>query len=114
MSSKRDELLFIADILESVNAIEGYVAGMSYVDFIKDRKTVSATVREFEIIGEAVANISDETKNQCPDILWRQLKAFRNKLIHEYFGMDPRIIWDVATNELTALREGMQKLLEEK
>jgi uncharacterized protein with HEPN domain len=114
MSSKRDELLFISDILESANAIEGYVAGMSFDDFVKDRKTVSATVREFEIIGEAVANISDETKNQCPDILWRQLKAFRNKLIHEYFGVDTRIIWDVATNELTALRESMQKLLEEK
>lgn len=114
MSSKRDELLFIVDILESINAIEGYVAGMSFDDFVKDRKTVSATVREFEIIGEAVVNISDETKNQCPDILWRQLKAFRNKLIHEYFGMDPRIIWDVATNELTALRESLQKLLEGK
>lgn len=114
MSSKRDELLFIADILESANAIEGYVAGMSFDDFVKDRKTVSATVREFEIIGEAVANISDETKNQCPDILWRQLKAFRNKLIHEYFGVDTRIIWDVATNELTALRESLQKLLEGK
>lgn len=114
MSSKRDELLFIADILESATAIEGYVAGMSFDDFAKDRKTVSATVREFEIIGEAVANISDETKNQCPDILWRQLKAFRNKLIHEYFGVDTRIIWDAATNELTALRESLQKLLEGK
>jgi uncharacterized protein with HEPN domain len=112
MSSKRDELLFIADILESATAIEGYVAGMSFDGFVKDRKTVSATVREFEIIGEAVANISDETKNQCPDILWRQLKAFRNKLIHEYFGVDTRIIWDVATNELTALRESLRKLLD--
>jgi uncharacterized protein with HEPN domain len=61
---------------------------MSYNDFIIDRKTYSATIRELEIIGEAVNNLSDELKEQYSDVLWQQIKSFRNKLVHEYFGID--------------------------
>ena len=111
MSNSRDERLFLENILESIRAIESYIVDLSFDDFVADRKTFSATIREFEIIGEAVANISEETKGRFPDILWKQMKAFRNKLIHEYFGVDARIVWDAARNELPEVKRRVIELL---
>lgn len=104
MSNQRDERLFIDDINGSIQAIESFLEGMTQDDFIKDRKTFSATIRELEIIGEAVNNISDEIKQKYSHILWQEIKSFRNKIAHEYFGIDIRILWDVITNELPILK----------
>ncbi|QTA79233.1 DUF86 [Desulfonema limicola] len=104
MSEYRDDHLYINDICESVRAIESYIEDMGYEDFISDRKTYSATIRELEIIGEAVRNLSDELKNQYPDVVWQQIKSFRNKIVHEYFGIDYTIVWDVIKNELPILK----------
>ncbi len=77
---------------------------MAYDEFVKDRKTYSAAIRELEIIGEAIANLSDDLKEQYPEVLWKQIKSFRNRLIHEYFGKDCIIVWDVVKNELPDLK----------
>lgn len=103
MSEFRNDDLYLNDISESVRAIEIYLENMDYEKFISDRKTYSATVRELEIIGEAVSKLSDELKEQYPDVLWQQIKPFRNKLVHEYFGIDCKIVWDVVKNELPIL-----------
>ena len=92
--SERDPALFIADILESIDAIEDFVTGCNYESFFADRKTYSATLREFIVIGEAICNIPDEMKDQFPDISWRIIKDFRNFIVHEYFGIDSSIVWD--------------------
>jgi uncharacterized protein with HEPN domain len=104
MSEFRKDDLYLNDISESVRAIEIYLENMDYEKFISDRKTYSATVRELEIIGEAVSKLSDELKEQYPDVLWQQIKSFRNKLVHEYFGIDYKIVWDVVKNELPILK----------
>jgi len=104
MSEFRDDHLYLNDISESVNAIETYIENMDYDNFINDRKTYSATIRELEIIGEAVSKLSDELKDQYPNVLWQQIKSFRNKLIHEYFGVDYTIVWDVVKNELPVFK----------
>jgi len=70
MFSQRDERLFIVDINDSIQAIESFVEGMTREDFQNDRKTFSATIRELEIIGEAVNNISDELKQKYSHVLW--------------------------------------------
>jgi uncharacterized protein with HEPN domain len=75
MYSRRDERLFIDDINDSIRAIESFVEGMTQEDFKKDRKTFSATIRELEIIGEAVNNISDELKQQYLHVLWQEISA---------------------------------------
>lgn len=105
MSDKRNELLYVDDILDSIMAIESFVSGLSYEDFLYDRKTFSASIRELEVIGEAVNNISEETKRGYPEVLWQEIKSFRNKIVHEYFGIDARIVWDVVTNELPVLKQ---------
>ena len=75
--SERDVALFIEDILESIEAIEDFVTGCDYDSFFTDRKTYSATLREFIVIGEAISNIPENLKNQFPDIGWRLIKDFR-------------------------------------
>ena len=102
--SERDSALFIADILESIDAIENFVLDCNYERFIMDRKTYSATLREFIVIGEAISHIPDELKDLVPDIGWRLIKDFRNFIVHEYFGIDSSIVWDAVKLELPELK----------
>lgn len=107
---KRDIRLYLADIEESIAAIEEFTAGLEYESFAADRKTYSATLREFIVIGEAIANIPDEVKNRVPSIEWRLIKDFRNFIVHEYFGVDSRIVWDAVRKELPLLKPEIERL----
>lgn len=111
--SKRSERLYIDDILESVQAVESYVKGMDYEHFIHDRKTYSATIREYIVIGEAINSMIDLLEEKFPEYEWRMVKDFRNFIVHEYFGIDPRIVWDLTVQELPLLREKIELLQEE-
>ena len=107
---KRDIRLYLADIEDSIAAIEEFTAGMEYEESAGDRKTYSATLREFIVIGEAIANIPDEVKNRVPSIEWRLIKDFGNFVVHEYFGIDARIVWDAVRQELSVLKEEVARL----
>lgn len=109
--SERSQELFLLDIIESVDAIHSFVNGFDFSFFCNDRKTFSATIRELEIIGEAIGNISDEIKARYPDVLWREIRSFRNKITHEYFGVDARIVWDIIQNELEPLKDQINTIL---
>jgi len=102
--SKRDFLLYISDILESIDAINDYMLDIDYDGFCNDRKTYSATIREFTVIGEAISKIIDLLENKYPEYPWRTLKDFRNFIVHEYFGVNPQIIYDAAVLELEELK----------
>lgn len=110
--SERFQYLYLSDILESIEAIESFVDNVDFDFFRKDRKTFFATIRELEIIGEAVKNIPDDLKDQYPHVLWQQIRAFRNKITHEYFGIDVRIVWDVVINELPLLKQHVQHMMQ--
>ena len=109
----RDILLFIDDILESIAAIEDFVNDIEYDFFVSDRKTYSATIREFIIIGEAISKIPETIKMQKPDVAWRLIKDFRNFIVHEYFGIDPEIVWDAVKKELPELKQAMVEIRQE-
>ena len=113
MSKHRDERLYLNDISDSTEAILTFISDMSYEEFVNDRKTYSATIRELEIIGEAVGKISNKTKAAYPDVLWQHIKAFRNKIAHEYFGVDFRIVWDIVRNELPILYSQISTILKD-
>lgn len=98
-------LLYIVDALESIEAIEGYIEDMSFDDFVNDRKTYSATIREYIVVGEAVSQTIEMLDEEIPDFPWRAIKDFRNFIVHEYFGVDARMVWDLSTNELEELKE---------
>jgi len=80
--SKRNEHLYLTDIQNSIIGIESYIQNMTADEFANDRKTYNATVREFEIIGEAAKHLSDQTINKYPQVEWRDIIDFRNLLIH--------------------------------
>lgn len=110
--SERDIQLYLDDILDSGNAVMEYVKGMSSDDFCNDRKTYSAVVREFEIIGEAVGKLPDELKQKHPVVQWQDIKDFRNLLVHEYFGVDLEIVWKVIQDDLPVLMNAVNEIRE--
>lgn len=108
--SKRDFRLYLADIIDSGTAILEYIQGTSFSDFSHDRKTYSAVIREFEIIGEAVGKLPDDIKQKRPEVAWQDIKDFRNLLIHEYFGIDLEIIWQVIQHDLPLLLDAAREM----
>lgn len=110
--SERDWRLFLEDVLESIELIESYIENMSADDFKKDRKTVDAVVRNFEIIGEASGNIPDQIKSKYQDIDWRGIIGLRNRIAHEYFGVSLNILWNIIKYELTPLKEKIEHMYE--
>lgn len=108
--SRREARLLVADILEAMDKIERYVAGMSFEEFVADDKTVDAVVRNFEIIGEAARQMPAEFKATGSQIPWRDMADFRNVLIHEYFGVDLRTLWQIIELNLGELKQQLQDL----
>ena len=111
--SKRDERLFLQDISDSVDAILEFTKDLDVEGFSESRLVYSATIREFEIIGEATIHLSNELLSRYNTIAWRDLKDFRNILIHEYFGVDHQIVWNTIVNDLSPLREVVSLMIEE-
>jgi uncharacterized protein with HEPN domain len=110
--SERDTRLYYLDILDSGSAILGYVKDLTLEEFCNDRKTFSAVIREFEVIGEAVGKIPDELKQLRPDVEWQDIKDFRNLLIHEYFGVDLEIVWKTIQDDLPSLMDAIKEILD--
>ena len=109
--SERDSRLYLSDILDSGAAIQEFVKGLSFEEFCNDRKTYSAVIREFEIIGEAVGKLTDELQREYPDVEWQDIKDFRNLLIHEYFGVDLEIVWKIIQDDLPVLMDAVREIL---
>ncbi len=107
----RDFNLYLEDILECIDKVSRYVAGLSFANFLKDEKTIDAVNRNLEIIGEAARNIPEQIKIKHPEIEWRGIIGLRNILIHEYYSLTLKIIWDIIQNELPILREQIKQVL---
>lgn len=112
---RRDYRDYLQDILDSINDIEDFVRGMSFEEFKRDRKTVNAVVRSIEVIGEASKRIPRSLKAKCEKIPWKVMAGMRDKLIHEYFGVDVEILWKTVKDDIPPLKglvEDMLKRLE--
>ena len=107
----RSDILYLNDLLTAMKKIAEYIEGYNFNQFKQDNKTVDAVVRNFEIIGEASKNVSETLKNQNQDIPWQEMYYLRNKVMHEYFGIDYEIIWDVAKNHLPDNQEQIERIL---
>ena len=109
--SERDFRLYCEDILDSGNAIFEFVKGFSFDQFCHDRKTYSAVIREFEIIGEAVGKLPEVLKRNRPEVEWQDIKDFRNLLTHEYFGVDLEIVWKIIEDDLPILMDEIRQIM---
>ena len=109
--SKRDERLLIRDIVRSAEKILAYTAGYSLEDFRLDEKTIDAVIRNFEIIGEAANRLSESFKATHEAINWQRIRGFRNRIVHDYFGIDYEIVWRVKEDFLPQLIVQLEPLL---
>ena len=110
--SKRDALLLLEDIIESGNKILNYTADLSFVQFIKDSKTADVVIRNFEIIGEAAKRLPEDFKEKHADIDWHRIRGFRNRIVHDYFGIDFSIVWQIKESFLPELLKKLNSLEE--
>lgn len=111
MSKKRNNVLLLNDIIDAIATIEEYIQGFTEEAFYSDRKTKDAVVRNFEIIGEAASQVAQEFKIQHPEIAWREAADLRNKIIHEYFGVDYVLLWEITQLDLPSLKQKIQFLI---
>ena len=103
--------MYLEDIQIAMNRIAEYIEGLSFILFKRDYKTVDAVIRNFEIIGEASKNLPKEVKETYNEIPWSEMYLLRNKVSHEYFGIDYEIIWDIALNYLPENKRQIDKII---
>jgi uncharacterized protein with HEPN domain len=108
----RDFRIYLDDILDAIHQIRSYLADQNEEAFTKDRKTQDAVIRNLEIIGEAAGKLPEQVRMGEMEIDWRKITGLRNILIHEYFGVNLPIVWDVVQNKLCPLEAACQRLLE--
>ncbi len=107
----RDYKVYAEDIFDAIHKIQAYTVGLSLPALVADTKTFDAVVRNLEIIGEAARGIPEPVRAQHSEIDWKRITGLRNILIHEYFGVDAAIIWDIVQNKLAALEKAAQAIL---
>ena len=110
---KKDPVIFIKHILESIKNIESFSLGLSKSEFEENRMKQSAIIRELEIIGEAAKNLPVEFTAKHPHVEWNRIAGTRDKLAHHYFGVDLNVIWDIIKYDLPELKTKVQKILKE-
>jgi uncharacterized protein with HEPN domain len=96
---------------EAAEKILKYTKDLSFEDFLTDEKTIDAVVRNFEIIGEASLRIDEDFRFEHPQIEWKKLRGFRNRIVHDYFGIDYEIVWSILTQDLEELVFQLDQLL---
>jgi len=110
----RDESLYLIDIQESCEKVLKFTKGMTYKEFVHDDLHFDAVLRNLEIIGEAVKNISEETRQKYPNVKWRKIRGFRDIVAHEYFGVNDETVWDIVENEIPSLLSIVKIMLGQK
>ena len=109
MSNRSDDLL-ILDMMESLEAVFSYTKGVTEEAFLANREKSDAVIRNIEVIGEAAGNLSETFQEKHSEIPWHQIIGMRNRLIHGYFGVSLKIIWQVVAVDLPVLYEQIKKI----
>jgi uncharacterized protein with HEPN domain len=107
----KSDHLFLSHVLGAIEAIERYSAGITLAEFLSQSLIQDAVIRQLEIIGEAVKNISGRARDGRPEIRWKEIAGMRDRLIHGYFGVDLEAVWLTIRNDLPALKRAVLTML---
>jgi len=110
MPASRDPMLYVQDAKQFISNIKEYTKGFSEHTLRDSGIHFDATIRNLEILGEAIKNIPNDLKSKEPNIPWSNIAGFRNRLAHAYFGIDDEIIWDIINNHLTPLSYALKRM----
>lgn len=111
MSDRREVRDYLSDILQAIGDIRSYTTGMTVDAFRIDRKTQQAVIRCLEVVGEATKKIPPVLRDRHPETPWQEIAGMRDKLIHEYFGVDLDIVWETAREDLVPFESALRSLL---
>lgn len=112
MANEKDDIVFLQDILDSIIQIEKYVQNVAETEFENNLEKQDAVIRRLEIIGEAVKGVSQELRNQTPNLPWREMAGMRDVVIHQYFGVSISLIWRVTQKEIPILKLSIIEIIE--
>src|SRR3989338_6449643 len=101
----KDDLVYLQHILESIGRVREFTRGVSEERFLKDALVQSAVIRQLEIIGEAVKNLSPSFRKRHKNVPWKDISGLRDKLSHGYFGVDISLVWGICEKDLPELKE---------
>lgn len=107
----RDIRDYLNDILEMIEDIGNFTEGISHTELERDKKTLYAVIRCLEVLGEAVKKIPNYIRKEYPEIPWQEIAGMRDRLIHEYFGVDIETIWDTIQEDLSPLKETVTNII---
>lgn len=105
---KRNHNLYLKDILDSIAKIEEYMKDLSFDEFSSNTMVIDAVIRNFEVIGEASKHLPAHLKSLHKDIPWKEMAGMRDKMVHEYFGVDLDIVWKTIKDRLPELKQALK------
>lgn len=109
---KQDDTVYLRHILDAIVKIEEYLQGINYDSFMQNTLLQDGVIRQVEIIGEATKRVSSNLRSEYPSIPWKDIMGMRDKLIHDYFGVDIDAVWSTAKDDIPMLKAEVEKILE--
>ena len=109
----KDDLVYLNHIKDAISRIEEYVNGLTYNGFIEKYLIQDGVIRQIQVIGEATKKISDNTRQKYPSVPWKDIAGMRDKLIHDYFGIDLDAVWDTVEKDIPILKNEIEIILKE-
>ncbi len=111
---KKDNLVYMKHILDAIHRIEKYTYGVKYDGFMDNELLQAGVIREIEIIGEAAKQLPQEFKDRYSNIPWKKMTGMRDKLIHNYLGVDLDAVWDTVEDDIPQLKDKLENIIESK